>query len=79
MITGIEAGRLLCLKAAWNKDNNLSYDIESAMAKVFCSELSMKVASEAIHARKIDPKSKNLKGKIFLTARFSYFCSNTIC
>ena len=48
MITGIEAGRLLCLKAAWNKDNNLSYDIESAMAKVFCSELSMKVASEAI-------------------------------
>ena len=48
MITGIEAGRLLCLKSAWNKDNNLSYDIESAMAKVFCSELSMKVASEAI-------------------------------
>ena len=48
MITGIEAGRLLCLKAAWNKDNNISYDIEGAMAKVFCSELSMKAASEAI-------------------------------
>ena len=48
MITEIEAGRLLCLKAAWRKDQCLSYDIESAMAKVFCSELSMKTASEAI-------------------------------
>ena len=48
MITELEAGRLLCLKAAWRKDNDLSYDIESAMAKVFCSELAMKNASEAI-------------------------------
>ena len=35
MATRIEAARLLCLKAAWEKDNNLNYDLSSSMAKVF--------------------------------------------
>ena len=48
MATEIEAARLLCLKAAWLKDNGMNYDKESAMAKVFASETAMKTATEAV-------------------------------
>jgi alkylation response protein AidB-like acyl-CoA dehydrogenase len=48
MATEIEAARLLCLKAAFDKDNGRDYDISGAMAKVFASETAMKTTVEAI-------------------------------
>lgn len=48
MATEIEAARLLCLKSAWLKDNGKNFDKESAMAKVFASEVAMKTTTEAV-------------------------------
>ena len=48
MATEIEAARLLCLKAAWLKDNGQNYDKIGAMAKVFASETAMKTTVEAV-------------------------------
>ena len=48
MVTEIEAARLLCLKSAWLKDNKMNFDKESAMAKVFASEVAMKTTTEAV-------------------------------
>ena len=48
MATKIEAARLLCLKAAWEKDNGIDYTLSSSMAKVFASETAMWVTVEAI-------------------------------
>ena len=48
MATHIEAARLLCLKAAWEKDNGLDYTTSSSMAKVYASETAMWVTTEAV-------------------------------
>ncbi|MBM3437610.1 MAG: acyl-CoA dehydrogenase [Bacteroidetes bacterium] len=48
MATEIEAARLLCLKAAWMKDQHLNYDRASSMAKLFASEVAMKASVEAV-------------------------------
>jgi len=48
MATEIEAARLLCLKAAWLKDQHLDYGTASAMAKVFASRVAMEVTVEAV-------------------------------
>lgn len=48
MATRIEAARLLCLKAAWEKDNGLDYTLSSSMAKVYASETAMWVSTEAV-------------------------------
>ena len=48
MATEIEASRLLCMKAAWLKDNGQNYDKIGAMAKVFASETAMKTTIEAV-------------------------------
>jgi len=48
MATRIEAARLLCLKAAWEKDNGIDYTLSSSMAKVFASETAMWVTVEAV-------------------------------
>ncbi len=48
MATEIDAARLLCLKAAWLKDNRKNYDQAGAMAKVFVSETAMKTTVEAV-------------------------------
>lgn len=48
METEISAARLLCLKAAWLKDNNKNYDRAGAIAKVFASETAMKTTIEAV-------------------------------
>ena len=48
MATKVEAARLLCLKAAWEKDNNMDYTLSSSMAKVFSSETAMWAAVEAV-------------------------------
>jgi alkylation response protein AidB-like acyl-CoA dehydrogenase len=48
MATEIEAARLLCLKAAWMKDQHLDYGTASAMAKVFSSRVAMETTVEAV-------------------------------
>ena len=48
MATEIEAARLLCLKAAWLKDNHMEYAQASSMAKLFASETAMKTTVEAV-------------------------------
>lgn len=48
MATRIEAARLMCLKAAWEKDHQLEYAVSSSMAKVFSSEAAMWVTIEAV-------------------------------
>jgi alkylation response protein AidB-like acyl-CoA dehydrogenase len=48
MATRIEASRLLCLKAAKDKDMGLDYSISSSMAKVFASETAMWTTTEAV-------------------------------
>ena len=48
MATKIEAARLLCFKAAWEKDNGMDYTLSSSMAKVFASEAAMWTATEAV-------------------------------
>jgi alkylation response protein AidB-like acyl-CoA dehydrogenase len=48
MATRIEAARLLCMKAAWEKDNGLDYALSSSMAKVYASETAMWTTVEAV-------------------------------
>lgn len=48
MATRIEAARLLCLKAAYEKDNGLDYTLSSSMAKVYASETAMWTTVEAV-------------------------------
>ncbi|MFM2226394.1 MAG: hypothetical protein RJA07_2596 [Bacteroidota bacterium] len=48
MATEIEAARLLCMKAAWEKDNHLDYALSGSIAKVFASEVAMKTTVEAV-------------------------------
>jgi alkylation response protein AidB-like acyl-CoA dehydrogenase len=48
MATRIEAAKLLCLRAAWEKDNGLDYTLSSSMAKVYASETAMWVTTEAV-------------------------------
>ena len=48
MATEIEAARLLCLKAAWDKDNGRDYSLSGAMAKLYCAERAMQISIEAV-------------------------------
>jgi alkylation response protein AidB-like acyl-CoA dehydrogenase len=48
MATRIEASRLLCLKAAYEKDKQLDYTLSSSMAKIFASETAMWTTTEAV-------------------------------
>lgn len=48
MATEIEMARLMCLKAAWQKDNGQNYDLSGSMAKLFASETAMKTTVEAV-------------------------------
>ncbi len=48
MATRVEAARLLCLKAAWEKDNGIDYTLSSSMAKVYASETAMWASTEAV-------------------------------
>lgn len=48
MATRIDAARLLCLKAAWEKDNHIDYTLSGSMAKVYASETAMWTATEAV-------------------------------
>ncbi|HEV8052191.1 MAG TPA: acyl-CoA dehydrogenase family protein [Parachlamydiaceae bacterium] len=44
----LDAGRLLMLKAAWLKDENVGYSMEAAEAKLYCSESCNEIAGEAL-------------------------------
>jgi alkylation response protein AidB-like acyl-CoA dehydrogenase len=48
MATRIDTARMLCLTAAWLKDNNLDYATASSMAKVYASETAMFTTTEAV-------------------------------
>jgi alkylation response protein AidB-like acyl-CoA dehydrogenase len=48
MATRIETARLLCLKAAWEKDHHLDYTTSAAMAKLHASDTAMWVTTEAV-------------------------------
>jgi len=48
MATQIEAARLLCMKAAWDKDQKINYDLSSAMAKLYAADMAMQVTIEAV-------------------------------
>ncbi len=48
MATKIEAARLLCLKAAYLKDQHLDYVEAAAKAKLYASDVAMYVTTEAI-------------------------------
>ena len=48
MATEIETARLLCIRAAWDKDNQKNYDRSGAMAKLYASEMAMRNTVEAV-------------------------------
>ena len=48
MATKIELARNLLYKACWLKDNDKPFGKESAMAKLYCSEIAREVADEAV-------------------------------
>ncbi len=48
MAVNIEAGKNLCYKAAWLKDQGQPYGIASAIAKQFCADMAMEVTTEAV-------------------------------
>ena len=48
MATAIEGARLLCLKAAWQKDEGMDYTLSASMAKLYASEIAQWVTNEAV-------------------------------
>jgi alkylation response protein AidB-like acyl-CoA dehydrogenase len=48
MAVKIENARNLCLKAAWLKDHGKPFAFESAMAKLYASDIAMEVTTEAV-------------------------------
>ena len=48
MATKVEAARMLCLKAAWLKDNGGDFARASAMAKLYAAEAAMEITTEAV-------------------------------
>jgi alkylation response protein AidB-like acyl-CoA dehydrogenase len=48
MATEIEAARLLCYKAAWEKDNGLDFALTASMAKLYASDIAQKITNEAV-------------------------------
>jgi len=48
MAMNIDAGRLLCWQAAQLRDAGLRNTMQSSMAKAFCADMAMKVATDAV-------------------------------
>ena len=48
MATEVEAARMLCLKAAWIKDQGQDYDLASSMAKLYASEVAGRVTDQIV-------------------------------
>ncbi len=48
MATEIDAARLLIMRAAWMKDQGRNVNLESAMAKLYASEVAVRASNEAV-------------------------------
>jgi alkylation response protein AidB-like acyl-CoA dehydrogenase len=48
MATQVEAGRALYLSAARKRDRGVAYSREASMAKLFCTDIAMRVATDAV-------------------------------
>jgi alkylation response protein AidB-like acyl-CoA dehydrogenase len=48
MATQLDAARLLVQRAAWLKDNGKPFTVEAAMAKLFATDMAMKVTTDAV-------------------------------
>ncbi|MBS1782494.1 MAG: acyl-CoA dehydrogenase family protein [Bacteroidetes bacterium] len=48
MATAIEGARLMCLKAAWTKDQGQDYTLSASMAKLYASEIAQWVTNDAV-------------------------------
>jgi alkylation response protein AidB-like acyl-CoA dehydrogenase len=48
MATELDAAELLLLRAAWMEDKGLNYEKESAMAKMYASDVAMRAAVEGV-------------------------------
>ena len=48
MATGVEAGRALYLDAARRRDRGQAYGMQAAMAKLFCTDMAMRVTIDAV-------------------------------
>ena len=48
MATELDAAELLLLRAAWMEDNNMDYEKESAMAKMYAADVAMRAAIEGV-------------------------------
>ena len=48
MATELDAAELMLLRAAWMEDNGLDYEKESAMAKMYASDVAMRAAIEGV-------------------------------
>ena len=48
MATGVEAGRALYLEAARRRDRGQSFGKQAAMAKLFCTDMAMRVTTDAV-------------------------------
>jgi alkylation response protein AidB-like acyl-CoA dehydrogenase len=48
MATGVEAGRALYLEAARRRDRGEPFGRQAAMAKLFCTDMAMRVATDAV-------------------------------
>jgi len=48
MATAIEGARLMCLKAAWTKDQGKDYTLPASMAKLYASEIAQWVTNDAV-------------------------------
>jgi alkylation response protein AidB-like acyl-CoA dehydrogenase len=48
MQTQIDAAHLLCIRAAWLKENGRPFSLSASMAKVFASEAAIRVCNDAV-------------------------------
>jgi len=48
MVVEIECARLLCNQAAWLKDQGKPFELQAAMAKLYASEVAMRVTNQAV-------------------------------
>jgi len=48
MAMEIEAARMLIYKAAWKKDNKISFSSSASMAKVYASEVAMRASTQCV-------------------------------
>lgn len=48
MATQLDAARLMVQRAAWLKDNGKAFSVEAAMAKLFATDMAMRVTTDAV-------------------------------